>query len=281
MNIDNLLQFIGRQESFKFKRRKKLVWKLKKLFKISEKNFEQDFFGFKYKGNTHNHIDKYVYYFGAYERGMLHFIEETLKNSKEKVFLDIGANIGHHTLFASRFANQVFSFEPYEKVRVSIEEKVRSNNIQNVKILPFALGEQEEELTFFEPSDANTGTGSFVEGFMEANQNNGLKLLIRDGASVLEELNVKNISLIKIDTEGFEPSVLQGLLPVLKKFKPTIIMEFSSGSDKNFSDKIELKNFLRDEYEMSLLDNPNTIHFTLSFWDFDSYGEVVLRPKQT
>lgn len=281
MNIDNLLQFIGRQESFKFKRRKKLVWKLKKLFKISEKNFEQDFSVLSTRVTLTTTSTNTSTISELMSGVCFILLRKLLRIPKEKVFLDIGANIGHHTLFASRFANQVFSFEPYEKVRVSIEEKVRSNNIQNVKILPFALGEQEEELTFFEPSDANTGTGSFVEGFMEANQNNGLKLLIRDGASVLEELNVKNISLIKIDTEGFEPSVLQGLLPVLKKFKPTIIMEFSSGSDKNFSDKIELKNFLRDEYEMSLLDNPNTIHFTLSFWDFDSYGEVVLRPKQT
>ena len=256
-----------------------MVWKLKKLFKIAEKNFEQDFFGFKYKGNTHNHIDRYVYYFGAYERGMLHFIEETLRNSQEKIFIDIGANIGHHSLFASKYAKQVFSFEPYHLVRTSIEEKIKDNNIKNITILPFALGEKDEELTFFEPSDANTGTGSFVEGFMESNEDNGLKLQIKKGVDVFQELKINNVSLIKIDTEGFEPAVLQGLLPVLRKIKPTIIMEFSSGSDKNFEEKSELKEFLKAEYDMFLLDNPNTIHYSLLPWNFDQYGEVVLKPR--
>lgn len=277
--IDKILQKLGRKESIKFKRRKRLVWKFIKLFKIGEKDFEIDFFGLKYKGNTHNHIDRYVYYFGAYERGMLHFIEETLKKSEEKIFLDIGANIGHHTLYASKFAREVFSFEPYQKVRNRIEEKLQKNGIKNVTILPFALGEKEEESIFFEPSDANTGTGSFVEGFMEANEDKGLKLKIRKGEEVIQELGIKKISLIKMDTEGFEPAVLQGLLPILREMKPTIIMEFSSGSDKNFEDRQELKKFLLDEYDMYLLDNPNTIHYNLLPWNFDQHGEVVLKPK--
>ena len=274
-----ILQTIGRIDAISPRQRKKFIWKICDLTKFSDTAFEINFFGLKYTGHTKNLIDRYVYFLGAYEKGMLNFIQKSLENSKNKVFLDIGANVGHHSLFASKYASQVFSFEPYEKVRKALEEKVRINNLKNVTVVPYALGSANEELTFFEPADFNTGTGSFIQDFKPTNENKGLKLIVRNGSELFSELGVKNIGLIKLDVEGFEALVLKGILPILASERPVIIMEYSKESQKLFEDNPVVKDFLRSHYSMKIFNNPNKTNFQLNIWDFNKFGDVVFTPK--
>ena len=51
--------------------------------------------------------------FGIYEKDELECIQTPLKKyCKNKYIIDCGANIGNHTLFFSKFAKGVYSFEP-------------------------------------------------------------------------------------------------------------------------------------------------------------------------
>lgn len=279
--MTTFLQKIGRMDSLPMKRRKKIIWKARSLFKIKDHPFETEFFGMKYHGHTENLIDKYVYYFGAYEKGMLKFIADTLGTKKDSVFVDVGANVGHHSFFGATIAKEVYSFEPYAKVRAQLENKLQINNIKNVKVIPFALGEEDQELTYFEPSNHNTGTGSFIKDFLPENQNTGLKLQVKNGDKLFDNLGIKNVGVIKIDTEGFEPLVLSGLLPFLRSQKPTIVMEFSDGSKNLFDSKPELVNFLKSEYDMNIFMDPNELNYKLVPWNFEKFGNIVLTKKKT
>lgn len=280
MKIERVLQKIGRMDFLSMKRRKRIVWKYKKLFKIPDHSFETDFYGMLYKGHTQNQIDKYVFYFGAYEKGMLRFIEEEIKKSPDKIFVDVGANIGHHSVFVSRHAKHVYSFEPYVKVRKAIEEKIELNRINNISVIPFALGEDDQELVFYEPDDVNTGTGSFIQGYLPENKNTGLKLLVKNGTKLFSEKGIEKVSVIKIDTEGFEPLVLSGLFPVLKTQLPVIVMEYSDGSEKLLNERPELLGFLKDHYTLKMFKDPNEFEYELKLWDLKSYGNLVLVPKR-
>ncbi|HXH73848.1 MAG TPA: FkbM family methyltransferase [Bacteriovoracaceae bacterium] len=274
-----ILQKIGRFDSISPRQRKKFIWKVCALTKFEDRPFEIDFFGLNYKGHTKNLIDRYVFFLGAYEKGMLEFIRETLEQSKDKVFIDIGANVGHHALFASKYAKQVYAFEPYEKVRLALDEKVAINKLKNVKVIPFALGAKDEELSFYEPADFNTGTGSFLKDFKPTNQDKGLKLIVKNGAPLFEELGITTASLVKLDTEGFEASVLKGLMPFLEKTKPIIIMEYSSESERLFKDSPEVRDFMERTYNMWMFNNPNKLNYQLRPWAFDKYGDTVLLPR--
>lgn len=275
----NILQTIGRFDAISPRQRKKFIWKICELTKFSDTQFEIDFFGLKYKGHTKNLIDRYVYFLGAYEKGMLKFIRSTLEKSQDKIFIDIGANVGHHSLFASKYASKVFSFEPYEKVRKSLDEKITLNNVKNITVSPYALGDADEELTFFEPADFNTGTGSFIKDFKTTNEDKGLKLSIRNSTKLFEELGIQKASLIKLDVEGFEASVLKGLLPFLEKNKPVIIMEYSKESQKLFNENPQIKDFLSKTYDMKVFNNPNKVNYQLSSWNFNKFGDAVFFPK--
>ena len=91
--------------------------------------FEVDFFGLSYSGSLANFIDWTVYYYGAFsanELRLLAALAAALRAQGKPVnFYDVGANIGHHTLFMSADADHVFSFEPFAVVRNEMERKLK------------------------------------------------------------------------------------------------------------------------------------------------------------
>ena len=60
--------------------------------------------------------------------------------------------------------------------------------------------------------------------------------------SIIEELNIKNISLIKIDVEGYETEAIEGALKSLNNFKPDLFVEIFGGkyTNKNPQETIKL-----------------------------------------
>src|SRR5262249_15489554 len=126
-------------------------------------DFSVDLFGLIYEGNTGNLIDREIYYNGAYERPVLFLLRDLMTNgcSTKGVLLDIGANTGQHSLFMSRYANQIHAFEPYAPVLQRFRMLVEKNKIQNIVIHPVGLGNENSDLPFYKPPDYNLGTGSF------------------------------------------------------------------------------------------------------------------------
>ena len=277
--IISFLRFIGHQDWVLPGIRKRLIWNVLRVLNIRDFDFEAGFFGLKYKGNTSNYIERFIFYFGAYEKGLLRFISDNLGTTKEKVFIDIGANIGHHSIFASLYAKEVHSFEPYHVVRNKFQETIRLNGIANITIQPFGLGQVESSIPFYEPPNSNLGSGSFVSHFSHENVHKGLSLEIKRGDAIL--LDFRRIDIIKIDVEGFETSVLQGLKETIKKFKPIIIMEYTSDTKVQLQAEQEIIKLLSELYHVKRFRNPNDLPYKLSQGDFEHAGfvDLVFIPK--
>lgn len=182
------------------------------------------FFGSVYRGNFDTFIDWSVYYYGAYAREELRLMADLLASMHEPVVMDIGANVGHHTLFAARKAKQVLAFEPFSEVAKKLRQKLRENSIANVTLFEFALGEKNENGVYKKPKGHNTGTGSFISS---GNDNETIDLEIRVGDEVLEQNGTQDVHFIKIDTEGFETHVLKGLAKTLSRCRPIVFFEVS------------------------------------------------------
>ncbi len=272
--IISIMRSLGHQNWIMPGIRKRLIWTIIKLLNISDFDFEEDFYGFTYRGNTKNYIDRFVYYFGAYEKGLLLFMSECLSTKKDKVFVDIGSNIGHHSIFASKFARDVHSFEPYHFVRQRMLDTMKLNKISNIIVHPYGLGEADSTIPFFEPLESNLGGGSFVATFSPDNTHKGLNLEIKNGDSVLNQLD--RIDLMKIDVEGFETSVLKGLTETIKKFRPLIVMEYSIQTKDKLMQEPELLKLLQSTYNIKRFRNPNDIPYQLSDGDFEKAGLVDL-----
>jgi FkbM family methyltransferase len=220
-------------------------------------DFVVDFYGHRYRGNTENLIDSYIYSFGAFEKGELYFIRDVLVALKaDSVFIDVGANTGQHSVFASTYAKQVHAFEPFPPVLSRLEALVDENNISNIVVHPVGLGDAEAELPFFSPPTTNLGTGSFVSGFKEDNTDEHLKLRIVSGDGYFPHAKISRVDLMKIDIEGYEKAALAGLQRTLQQHRPIVVMEISIDPPLPglFKSLQELKTMFPENYEFFALE---------------------------
>ena len=79
-------------------------------------------YGVRIRYNPSSYIGKYIYYRGLFEEPILRTIEQEL--DRDATFIDVGANIGQHTLVASTLAANVVAFEPQATVRQALQENL-------------------------------------------------------------------------------------------------------------------------------------------------------------
>ena len=234
--------------------RKFLYRQLRRNGKTPDYAFSKDFYGLKYKGNLNNNIDANVFFYGAFEKPLLFFLRDTLNalitETPEAIFMDIGANVGHHSIFLSKFASQVLAFEPYPKVNMQFKQQIAHNNISNIQIFEIGLSDRRETLNYYAPTGNNEGIGSFDESSIGKGNTSYGKLELREGDQVIESDSWKNIKLIKIDVEGFEKKVIKGLKRTIEEERPVIVCEITYGQQLSFVSIEELSSYLPKNYEI-------------------------------
>jgi FkbM family methyltransferase len=245
----NFLRLFGHLDWLAFGLRDKVIRYFVNPDTVEGKEFETDFFGLKYQGNLNTFIDWSVYFYGAYEKGILFLMRDIIKNRQNSIFIDVGANVGHHSLFMSKLCHEVHSFEPYDKVIDILMSKLLFSKCSNVIVHNVGLGEKNEFINFYAPVGRNLGTGSFMPEHAKNNNIKVGKLEIVKGDLYISKLNLKSIDIIKIDVEGYEKYVLLGLKDTLKKYRPFVVMEYSKVTRDNLSLQ-ELKEILPSGYSI-------------------------------
>jgi len=137
--------------------------------------------------------------------------------------LDIGAHIGTHTLPMARAVGSrghVFAFEPQTKLFRELHMNLTVNQIGNVTPLRFAVGDGEPRVVEMESdTGGNEGGGAVGHG--------GDAVELR----TVDSFGFTNVSLIKIDVEGYEDRVLDGAAMTITAQRPVLIVEIRGGTD--------------------------------------------------
>jgi len=126
---------------------------------------------------------------------------------------DIGASIGSHSIImAKRVGPQglVVSFEPEPNSFQVLEKNVALNHLLNVKTFPVALGNISEKRELFSP---DSGLGSF--NLLSRGKSLGRSISIVQGDTWVRQNRLRLPHAVKIDVEGYEHFVLQGLSQTL------------------------------------------------------------------
>jgi len=134
------------------------------------------------------------------------------------VFLDVGANVGNHTIFFSKICGaQVLAFEPNPIVREMLTQNITRNGVVSlVKVFPYALGNKETK--------GKMVPATHIPGMHVAETDTGsIEIKRLDDLPEIRELD--RLNLIKIDVEGTEVSVLEGAVGTLRKYKPILYIE--------------------------------------------------------
>ena len=250
----NFLVFLWKTAGNNQTWRKFLYRQLRRNGKTPDYAFSKDFYGLKYKGNLNNNIDANVFFYGAFEKPLLFFLRDTLNalitETPKAIFMDIGANVGHHSIFLSKFASQVLAFEPYPKVNMQFKQQIAHNNISNIQIFEIGLSDRCETLNYYAPTGNNEGIGSFDESSIGKGNTSYGKLELQEGDQVMASDSWKNIKLIKIDVEGFEKKVIKGLTRTIEEERPVIVCEITYGQQLSFVSIEELSSYLPQNYEI-------------------------------
>jgi FkbM family methyltransferase len=164
--------------------------------------------------------------------------------------LDIGANIGTHTVYLSDNFKTVHAFEPQKKVFDILNENIKLNNITNVITYNYGLAEKEKKVKmrkFSNDKDENIGAINIEDN------GRGEEIFLKR----LDSLNLTNIKFIKMDVEGFEYFVLLGGKNTILQSKPIIIIELNSTGTKYRED---VRNFFKSvNYKLNKISSDDYI----------------------
>ncbi|MEP7300061.1 MAG: FkbM family methyltransferase [Caldimonas sp.] len=225
--IDALLRWLGHQRWLRYGARDRLLRALRNPETIDSRSFEADFAGFRYQGDLSRWIDWIVYFFGAYELDELELVRRLLPADGSAIALDIGANVGHHSLFLASCCAQVHAFEPFDGVARFIDEKIARNGFDRIVVHRVGLSDGDADLPYFAPGHSNVGNGTFVAALADGGHEATCTLSLRHGDRYLDELALPRIDFVKIDVEGFELKVLEGLQATLRTYRPIVMLEVS------------------------------------------------------
>ena len=179
------------------------------------------------------------------------------------IFYDIGASFGLYTIPLAKIMSdrgRIIAFEPNKQSYERLQENLNLNALNNVRLFCLALGNKNGELKLFTgniPMDSSLVYSSTFK------QNYQIVKVVK-GDDLKEEENLPPPRAVKIDVEGYEYKVIQGLHRTLlnpscklvcceihpqflpEKVKPEMVLNFLKSIGFN---RIEIfKSFIRTEY---------------------------------
>jgi FkbM family methyltransferase len=193
------------------------------------------------------------------------------------VVVDVGANWGLHTLYLSRLVGPdglVVAIEPFPPAFSELEWHIRTNACLNVKVFPVAISDADGEALFTPGSSPSTGGLSTVCS-SPAIPEDSISVTTRELDSVLEEIGIKRLKLIKIDVEGAEGKVLLGAKMTIQRFKPYFVVDLHTPEQDVFVARL----LTSQGYRLSRLSGPPILH-TDNGWPDSSgvWGSILATP---
>lgn len=177
-------------------------------------------------------IDFSIYLLGGFEPKTLKLYKKIVK--KGDTVLDIGANIGSHTLplaLNTGKSGMVFAIEPTEFAVNKLRKNINLNEdlASHISVHQVMLVADENEHL---ESDIYSSWPLFHDGKRIHPEHKG-QLMETKGAvamtldQMVRQMHINTIDFIKLDVDGHEYSVLMGGKETLKTFTPIILMEFA------------------------------------------------------
>lgn len=159
----------------------------------------------------------------VYEACLLHFVRDNCNN---KDVVQAGAFFGDMLPAISRWANHVWSFEPVRRYFRCAQITIQLNDLKNITLKNLALGKDNEEgqirtrNKFGEP----IGGGSRIQDI--DNKEIGCETIqIARLDDQITNWSEREISIIQLDVEKFEPQALEGAFGIIDKWHPILILE--------------------------------------------------------
>lgn len=192
-----------------------------------------------------SNIDRHILSEGLFEKGVIELLRDLIaKTGRTDHMIDIGANIGNHTVALAPLFNKVDSVEPHPVLFRILEANAIRNGLGHVTCHNFGLGGENTTATLTE-SASNHGLSRVRERSQLSPEVFGLSTEAFGSEFAIELKSASDFvgqfsasldrAFIKIDVEGMEQEIVTALVPLLQKYKPLLGFEWFTKSQSNFT----------------------------------------------
>ena len=240
--------------------------------------------GGKLRVDGSSQTGRIVYATGTYEPATTRIVRKVLRRGD--LMVDVGANIGFFCIVAARSVGpggRVVAFEPSADSRDQLLANVALNRLENVEVHSEALGATSARAFFYPGPAADSGLASLRP------LPDSLPIPVSQVRFDDIERGPRPVRLVKIDVEGGELSVLQGMTRCLDADRPDVVVEVTDSFLRTMNGSAaELFGFLQAHgYRMyrigddgSLRHIPDSVHLARCPGQFNAYcttkGEGIL-----
>ncbi|MFT6311350.1 MAG: FkbM family methyltransferase [Porticoccus sp.] len=188
--------------------------------------------GYKFPFYIHkegdNHVSKKLLEQGIWEAYETELFLACLQQDYK--VLDIGANIGYYAVLAGLYLGdkaQVLAYEPNPENFALLDDNIKINSCANVQAFQLALSNIDNDGFLFLSAD-NFGDHQIYDN----NEHRHKQPISLVNGDTHTKQFLHKVNLIKIDTQGAEWQVLQGIKELIKNSLPQLqmILEFSPNS---------------------------------------------------
>jgi len=151
------------------------------------------------------------------------------------VFVDVGANIGYFAMLAASLVGKtgkVLAFEPNPDNCEQLSLSLRANGFANVELHACAVADREKTVTVY--PDTSSSLSLVVGDHSVPDSMDAVHLMHASAARTVRVCTldtalqaVPRVDVVKIDTDGYEPEILQGMHETIRKYRPVLLTEFA------------------------------------------------------
>ena len=207
-----------------------------------------------------------LFYHGEFEKKELELCKKYIRN--DSVVLDVGANIGLHSIYFSKLASagMVYSFEPSRHTYRQLLKNI--SGIDNILPLNFAVSDSTQIADFYVADD---DAYSSLKDTKRKSIRRKQKVFCYETDEFLKTFKIEWIDFIKIDVEGLEQKVLEGLQEVIGISNPVIFCEIYHGENSNADPDETVKFLIEKGYKAFVLQGDCVVEYSRHNDDFYNY----------
>lgn len=191
----------------------------------------------------HNGFD-----FRAKDLGENTYMLNLIKFSSNDIVFDIGANLGDMSLYFDRIQTNIsyFGFEPGEYEYYCLKKNIQ--NKPSYKIFQLALGSQNGKKTFYyKPQNGDSSL------FQMADYDDKIEVKVKTLDTIIEELGIqdRNIKLLKLEAEGYEPEIITSCKKYIHKIEYiSADLGFERGVNQETTSPAVINYLLQNNFEI-------------------------------
>ncbi len=182
----------------------------------------------QWEGVYDNSTDRIIYHFGLPEKPELTLMSR-LAEAFEGAFVDVGANVGAHSVFMASRVEHVHAVEPWPPVLERFRRVLALNpGLTNISVHAVGYGASDGVLPFFPPPEGLDSIGTFDASFLPGDRPEPIPLPIVRADDHLASVGAGRVGIVKCDIEGFERYAFEGMRQVLLRDRPAVVFEVNN-----------------------------------------------------